>query len=223
MDKQSIIKEVHNRLYWMGSNLSPSIEDVNLYGFLDRAYHLVINTNVTKGSLEHLNGLIETKNNFTKAFKPIKPIKHNRYVKYDTNFLDDFFLFLGGTILLSRDDLKYLPVALEQVSAKYFEVLTDTTNKVYFRNPKIIIGNGDDYIFVINDYFSTINNNTTDSLVFRYIKVPQKFENLLNNQEPEIPEILQFDLIEKAAELIANTLNPQMAAQEIQNNDKLPL
>lgn len=215
MDKQSIIKEVHNRLYWMGSNLSPSIEDVNLYGFLDRAYHLVINTNVAKGSLEHLNGLIETKNYFTKI------TTHNRYVRYADN-LEDFFLFLGGTVLLSRDDLNYLPVALEQVSAKYFEVLTDTTNKVYFRNPKIIIGNGDDYIFIINDYFSTINS-TTDSLVFRYIKVPQKFESLLNTQEPEIPEILQFDLIEKAAELIANTLNPQMAAQEIQNNDKLPL
>ena len=221
MDKQSIVSAIKNKLYWMGSEFSPSFKDVNMYDFIDRAYHIVIGQNVVKGKLEYLDKLIVTGNNINYSYDPLK----DRYMKV-LNTYDDFFLFIGGTVLMKVtggiESTSGQNIALEQVSIEYLEILTDDKNLTYFRNPKIMFGDENASIFIVPSYYARIQASQT-CLTFRYISIPERFKDMAEDEEPVISKLLHLDIVEKAAELISNTLNPSVAAQEIQNNNQISL
>jgi hypothetical protein len=201
----------------MGSEASPSFKEVNMYDFIDRAYHLVISEYVAKKSLEYLDKLIVKKEIIVSY-----DYSNARFLRIDDS-LNDYFLFIGGNILVYNKGTSgpsSQKIALEQVSIEYLEILTDTTNKTYYRNPKILLGDAEGVIFIIPDYYTTIDISTK-CMTLRYISIPKKFEDMWDTEEPVVSDLLHLDIVEKAAELMSSTLNPGAAAQEIQNNNQI--
>jgi len=218
MIKADFITSVKNSLYLMGSNASPSFKDEYICQYLDKAYHSVINSIIESADLTYITNLIESKR-----------LNITDYTGKQKNFTFDvgkIFAIVSGYVYTKYNGGTPIKRPIEVYSNIFIDTLLDNSNYLYFSSPKFILNSRDNNISIIIDSYSEFTTysctGTAIPISFKYIKMPTKFIDMQNNDTPLISEIKHLEIADKAAELIANILSPQMAQFEIHNNDIIP-
>lgn len=226
MNKSQILDYTRSRLYMMGSNAAPSFTDESLYPFLDRAQQIVIQQSIRADRLDLIANLIDTLNSsdFSEASTSGVLWKSG-----DSDISNEFFAFITGYVYISEevgDDGVKTPI--EPVSIRYFDNVLDQSSRMRFPKPKVFFGHEGEFITIVRDSYTIYatkdadGSTITDSqkVEIKYVKNPTSFSDMENTGSPAISPQLHLDIVEKAAELTATVLNPQAAAQEIQNNNQ---